>query len=149
MIDDFLFEINCAEELGDFVLADNLDNKLVRIASTNYQTVKRKIERKVAHEPAINDITFSQSLQKFVVSAKPSLDSSVKRKIKNLAEPFGVRFKTSSTSNTLKVSSVDMLEEGLEELKQLGPEEPRKGEEPVLNMLLELARLHKLKNSNC
>jgi hypothetical protein len=87
MIKDFLFEIKCAEEIGNYKLADALDNRLVKLAAANHKDIQKKISKKVERESAIKDISFSNTQQKFIVSAEQSLNNSVKRQIKELAGP--------------------------------------------------------------
>jgi hypothetical protein len=124
MIDLYLFEIKCAEEIGDFRLADALDKKLVRIAKSDHKDILRKITRKTKSDAAVEDVSFSKTRQKFVVKAKPSLNDTLKRKIKDLAGPYSVSFRYSNKNIDELMSGVseDPIKRHLDKLKQLGPD---------------------------
>jgi hypothetical protein len=124
MIDVYLFEIKCAEEIGDYRLADALDQRLTRIASTNHRDIQKKIVRKVESDSAIKDISFSNSRQKFIVSADQSLSNSKKREIKSLAGPYSVTFRYSNKTidELMSGGSEDPMQRHLNELGQLGPD---------------------------
>ena len=68
MVDILLFEIACAEKIGDFKLADSLDDKLMKMASTNHRDIIRKIEKKFNKQSGIYDVSFSNSRQIFFIS---------------------------------------------------------------------------------
>ena len=123
MIDLYLFEIKCAEEIGDFRLADALDKKLVRIAKSDHKDILRKITRKTKSDSAVEDVSFSKTRQKFVVKVKPSLNDTLKRKIKDLAGPYSVSFRYSNkTIDELMGESEDPMQRHLDELDLLGPD---------------------------
>lgn len=95
MLNDFLFEIACAEEIGDFRLADSLDKKLMKIASTDHKALKKKIKKKYSNNPEIKSVDYSLSQKKFIISASPGLPSSTKKELKELASPYAVSFRYS------------------------------------------------------
>ena len=107
MVDILLFEISCAEQIGDYKLADTLDEKLKKMASTNHRDVIRKIERKFDKQSGINDVSFSNSKQVLVVAADAALPNSIKREITTLSAPYGVTFKYSQ-------KNIDQLYNGSE-----------------------------------
>ena len=45
MLEDLLFEIQCAEEIGAYKIADNLDKKLVKFASNSHSAIIKKINK--------------------------------------------------------------------------------------------------------
>jgi hypothetical protein len=124
MIDLYLFEIKCAEEIGDYRLADSLDSKLMRIASSNHREIQKKITRKVESDSAIKDVSFSNSRQKFIVSADQSLSNFTKREIQSLAGPYPVSFRYSNKTidELMSGESEDPMQRHLNELEQLGPD---------------------------
>ena len=124
MIKDFLFEIKCAEEIGNYKLADALDYRLVKLAAANHKDIQKKISKKVERESAIKDISFSNTQQKFIVSAEQSLNNSVKRQIKELAGPYAVSFRYSNKNIDELMSGMpeDPMQRHLDELEQLGPD---------------------------
>ena len=95
MIDIYLFEIRCAEAIGDYRLADALCSRLAKIASTNHKEVQKKIVKKFNVAAGVKDISFSNIQQKFIVSAESSLSNNIKRDIQNTASPFPVSFRYS------------------------------------------------------
>ena len=95
MIKTYLFEIQCAEDIGNFRLADKLSSNLVKIASTDHKSIKKKLQKDFSNINAIKEISFAPSSQKFIVYADGSLSNTVKKNIKQVAKPFVVSFKYS------------------------------------------------------
>lgn len=91
MVDVYLFEISCAEELGNYKLADELDIRLIKIASSNPKNIKKDIQ-KFAQNSTIKDVQYSMSCKKFTVFCSSTLTKSNKDKIKNLAFPYPVSY---------------------------------------------------------
>ena len=96
MLNDFLFEIACAEEIGDFRTADSLDKKLIKLASTDYKALKKKIKKKYSNNSEIKSVDYSPSQKKFIISTSPGLPSSTKRELKELVSPYAVSFRYSN-----------------------------------------------------
>ena len=86
MVDIYLFEIECTEDLGNYRLADELLDKMIKTASTN--DIKKNINKNFE----IDDIAFSQSSKKFTVFCSAGTTKSVKVKIRKEAEPYSVSF---------------------------------------------------------
>jgi hypothetical protein len=124
MIDLYLFEIKCAEEIGDYRLADSLDNKLVRMASSDHKAIQKAILKKISNNEAIKDVYFSNSRQKFIVSADQSVNNSDKREIQKLAGPFSVSFRYSNKTidELMAGESEDPTQRHLDSLEQMGPD---------------------------
>lgn len=95
MIKTFLFEIQCAEDIGNYKLADTLSSRLVKIASADYKNVRKKLVKDFVGKNDVKQIEFSQSTQKFIVYADASLDNAKKEEIRQSAKPFLVSFKYS------------------------------------------------------
>jgi hypothetical protein len=93
VLNDLLFEIHCAEQIGNFRLADALDNRLKRIATADRKIVQKQIEKKFSQQ--IKSLDYSPSQNKFIISVDASVPNNLKRDIKQLADPFGVSFKYS------------------------------------------------------
>lgn len=96
MIDIFLFEIECAESIGAYKIADDLDRQLVKLASQDYKKVRKSLRKNFVEKNIVKEIDFSNSQNKFIVYSTPNLSSSEKRKIKELATPYAVSFRTAS-----------------------------------------------------
>lgn len=107
----FLFEIECAEAVGEYKLADQLSNRLIKISSADPKSIIKEIKKTLSQNNDIKDIKFSKTLQKFVVSLDQSTSNSTKRKITSIAEPFKVSFKYSEK----KPSFMDIFDEDPEE----------------------------------
>jgi hypothetical protein len=124
MIDLYLFEIKCAEEIGDYRLADSLDNRLVRMASSDHKAIQKAILKKISNNEAIKDVYFSNSRQKFIVSADQSVNNSDKREIQKLAGPFSVSFRYSNKTidELMGGDSEDPIQRHLDSLEQMGPD---------------------------
>jgi hypothetical protein len=98
VLDIYLFEIQCAEEIGAYKIADELDRKLVKMASSNHRTVQKKIEKRFSSNPQFKGVDFSPSQSKFIVSATPSVSFKTRREIESVASPYKVSFRYSSKS---------------------------------------------------
>jgi hypothetical protein len=95
MLKDFLFEIQCAEEIGAYRIADALDAKLLRLATSDHKTLKKQIEKKYSNNKDIKSIDYSPGQHKFIISADSSLPNNIKRDIKSIVEPYSLSFKYS------------------------------------------------------
>jgi hypothetical protein len=95
VIKTFLFEIQCAEDIGNYKLADTLSSRLVKIAGADYKNVRKKLIKDFVGKNDVKQIEFSQSTQKFIVYADASLDNAKKEEIRQSAKPFLVSFKYS------------------------------------------------------
>jgi hypothetical protein len=95
MLRDFLFEIQCAEEIGAHRIADALDAKLLRLATSDHKTLKKQIEKKYSNNKDIKSIDYSPGQHKFIISADSSLPNNIKRDIKSIVEPYSLSFKYS------------------------------------------------------
>jgi len=95
MLKDFLFEIQCAEEIGAYRIADALDAKLLRLATSDHKTLKKQIEKKYSTNKDIKSIDYSPGQHKFIISADSSLPNNIKRDIKSIVEPYSLSFKYS------------------------------------------------------
>jgi len=94
MLKDFLFEIQCAEEIGAYRIADALDAKLLRLATSDHKTLKKQIEKKYSTN-GVKSVSYSPSQQKFIVSAEPNISNKTKRAIQSIVEPYNLSFKYS------------------------------------------------------
>lgn len=97
MLKDFLFEIECAEKLGNYKLADAMDKKLYKLATSDKRAIQKQIIKKF--NGAIKDISYSPSQNKFIIAVESSLSNNTKRDIKTLADPFNVSFRYSQHQN--------------------------------------------------
>jgi hypothetical protein len=88
MVDIFLFEIECSEELGNYRLADDLLGKMIKMASSKTKEIKKNVKKNFN----IDDIHFSQSSKKFTVICKSGITKSMKDKIRKEVEPYSVSF---------------------------------------------------------
>lgn len=96
MFKELLFEIECAEEVGAYRLADSLQKKLVKIASSDYKAISKQIMKKYDGNEQIKDIHFSVPQQKFIISADSNISNNAKRDIKQMADPYTVSFRYSA-----------------------------------------------------
>jgi hypothetical protein len=96
MFKDLLFEIECAEEIGYYKLADKLNEKLIRLASSNPNDVIKNINNKFTARDGIQDVRFSDYQQKIMISAESDIENKTKRQINEIAKPFSVSFRYSS-----------------------------------------------------
>lgn len=94
MLKDFLFEIQCAEEIGAYRIADALDAKLLRLATSDHKTLKKQIEKKYSTN-GVKSVSYSPSQQKFIVSAEPNISNKTKRAIQSIVEPYNLSFRYS------------------------------------------------------
>jgi hypothetical protein len=94
MLKDFLFEIQCAEEIGAYRIADALDAKLLRLATSDHKTLKKQIEKKYSTN-GVKSVSYSPSQQKFIVSADPNISNKTKRAIQSIVEPYNLSFRYS------------------------------------------------------
>lgn len=92
---DFLFEIECAEKVGAYRIADGLQERLVKMANTDHRAITKKILKKYEGDH-IKDVHFSASQQKFIISAEAGTPNTMKRDIKNMADPYAVSFRYSA-----------------------------------------------------
>ena len=135
MVDILLFEIACAEKIGDFKLADSLDDKLMKMASTNHRDIIRKIEKKFNKQSGIYDVSFSNSRQILVVNADNALPNSIKREITNLSNPYGVSFKYSQKNiDQLYHGNEDPLDRHTKQLEQQFPGDEHMGADILEDM---------------
>jgi hypothetical protein len=98
MLNDLLFEIKCAEEIGAFKIADNLDKKLQKFAAQSHNKIIKQITKAFSAENGVKNVNYSLSQKKFIVEAEAALPNSVKKEIKNIAEPYTVSFRYSQKS---------------------------------------------------
>lgn len=127
MFDLYLFEIECAEKIGAYKIADNLQDKLMKISSKDHKEVIKKIKKKFDKSSGFNDISYMQHLDKLEINVDPSMKKSVKDKIKDMADPFKVSFRYSSAKNIdelMSGSSIDPIEKHISRLKKLRKENP-------------------------
>lgn len=96
MFKDFLFEIECAEKVGAFRIADNLQNRLIRMAGADHKNITKQIMKKYEGSDQVKDIHFSAAQQKFIISADANLPNNTKRDIKHMADPYTVSFRYSA-----------------------------------------------------
>ena len=122
MIDVYLFEIECAEAIGAYKIADSLNDKLIKIANNSHKSILKQIEKKINKTTGIKDISFSNSQQKFIVSAEPNVLNSVKREIRSLAEPYNVSFRYShkTIDELMMGNNTDPLDRHLSQLPEDG-----------------------------
>ena len=116
MLEDFLFEIQCAEEIGAYKLADSLDHRLIKIATSDHSKIRKQIEKKYDSSSGVKGVSFSSSQQKFIVAVDASLPNNVKREIKNLAGPFSVSFKYSQKNIDQLYGSPEEMDPSIEGL---------------------------------
>lgn len=124
MLEDFLFEIQCAEEIGAFKLADSLDRKLIRMATGDHSSIRKQIERKYDSSSGVKSVNFSPSQQKFIINVDAGISNNVKREIKNVADPYGVSFKYSQKNIDQLYGSPEEMDpaiEGLYKAPQIDP----------------------------
>lgn len=95
MFKDFLFEIECAEKVGAYRIADDLQKKLVKIANSDHKAIEKQILKKYEGSH-IKDVHFSPTQQKFIVSAEAGTPNNMKRDIKHMADPYTVSFRYSA-----------------------------------------------------
>jgi hypothetical protein len=107
MLEDLLFEINCAEEIGYYKLADILDKKLIKVASKDYKQVRRNLFKQLNKINTASAISFSPSQKAFIIQASADITNKDKNIIKDLASPFPVKFKYAS--NISKKDLVNLL----------------------------------------
>jgi hypothetical protein len=117
MLKDFLFEIQCAEEIGAYRIADALDAKLLRLATSDHKTLKKQIEKKYSNNKDIKSIDYSPGQHKFIISADSSLPNNIKRDIKSIVEPYSLSFKYSMKNiDELMGEGEDPLDEHIKNL---------------------------------
>ena len=111
MLKDFLFEIQCAEEIGAYRIADALDAKLLRLATSDHKTLKKQIEKKYSTN-GVKSVSYSPSQQKFIVSAEPNISNKTKRAIQSIVEPYNLSFKYSmkNIDELMGVPPIDPIE---------------------------------------
>ena len=88
MVDLYLFEIECTEELGNYKLADVLTQKMIKSASNKPNDIKKNILK----IEGVDDVLYSHSSKKFTVYCKASTTKSTKNKIREQASPYDVSF---------------------------------------------------------
>lgn len=115
MIKDLLFEIDCAEQIGYFKMADQLDQKLLKVASKNYKDVRKSLFKKISKINTASNIFFSPTQQSFIIQVSPEISTKDKNSLKKLAEPFSVKFKYAS-NNLNKVAKYDFENFNLSDL---------------------------------
>jgi hypothetical protein len=95
MLKDFLFEIQCAEEIGAYRIADKLDADLIKLANSNYKTLRNQIQKKYLNTESIKSVDYSPSQQKFIITADAGLSNKVKRDIQKIVSPYNLSFRYS------------------------------------------------------
>jgi len=117
MIKDLLFEIQCAEEIGYYKMADHLDKKLLKVASKDYKEVRRNLLKKLQKINTASNLSFSPSRGSFIINTDAAITNKDKRTIKDLASPFPVKFKYASKlkKNQLVNLLVHELEDDLDD----------------------------------
>lgn len=118
MLNDFLFEIQCAEEIGAYRIADALDAKLLRLATSDHKTLKKQIEKKYSNI-GIKEVNYSPAQQKFIISADASLPNKIKRDIQSIVEPYNLSFRYSSKNidELMMADTIDPIEKHIKSLK--------------------------------
>lgn len=121
MLRDLLFEIKCAEEIGAYKIADNLDKQLVKYASKTQRQITKAIEKTFNSQSGIKNVAYSNSQNKFIIEAEPSLPNSIKKEIKNIAEPYSVSFRYSEKNIDELISSMpDPIERHMKRFNPFG-----------------------------
>lgn len=119
MIEDLLFEIECAEKIGAFKIADSLDKKLIKIA--HHKDLIKKIEKQFGLNSGIKTVEFSPSQQKLIVSAEPNISNKIKREIQQIANPMSVSFRYSAKNiDELMATTPDPLERHKKQFNPFG-----------------------------
>lgn len=116
MLNDLLFEIKCAEDIGYYKLADSLDQKLIKLAS--HSSVAKKI-RKISD---VLGVYFSPSNNQFIISVKSSTSNKTKRKIKEIAGSDKVSFKYSNKKEQEEADE-EALEQFMHDIEKLTDEQ--------------------------
>lgn len=110
MIETLFFEMQCAENVGNYKLADMIENRLIRIATTNVNSVKKSLKKKISRNTVVKTMRFSSVKQAFVFECTRALSKTEKEKIKKIASPFGVMFRI-NTSPSIKTAGFKDLDE--------------------------------------
>lgn len=87
MINDYLFEIECADEIGYYTLADNISNNLIKMAKSNTNLSKYKDK--------IKNIEYLKTLNKYYIVVDKFISNQDKSDIKSILAPASVSFKHS------------------------------------------------------
>jgi len=117
MLNLYLFEIECAEKIGAFKIADSIQNRMIKEASKNY----RKIVEQVKLNPNVKDATYYKNLDKLIVSLNQDVTNAEKNKIKEKAKDLKIQFKYSSKKTIdelLLGKSIDPVDVQIEEIKK-------------------------------
>lgn len=117
MLKDFLFEIQCAEEIGAYRIADALDARLLKLATSDHKTLKKEIEKKYSNI-GIKEVNYSPAQQKFIISADASLPNKIKRDIQSIVEPYNLSFRYSmkNIDELMRADEIDPLERHIDSL---------------------------------
>ena len=121
-LNDLLFEIKCAEEVGYYKLADQLDVRLMKLASVDYALIKKALRKK--YENA--EVDFYPSLNKFIISFSNELSNSEKRNIQKMAYPYDVAIRSAQYKNIDQLMEDDEFNIEQHHIDQLDKEFPGK-----------------------
>lgn len=114
MINHYLFEIECAEAVGAYRVADQLSQQLIRVATADEpKSIVKKLKKIFANNKKVKDVSYSPTLQKFIIALDNSIGNGTKRQIASLVEPYKVGFKYSQK----QPSFMDIFDE------EMSPEE--------------------------
>jgi hypothetical protein len=92
MIRDWIFEMQCADEIGYHKMADQLNSSFIKIASSDPKKILQKLYNKYGNIESIKNIEFSKYKKKFIVTTDGELLNKDKNSIKSEVVPFSVSF---------------------------------------------------------
>ena len=98
MISDYIFEIDCLDEIGNYKLADELNAKIIKLASANANEIRKQVIKKFKHDVCVKKIHFNNNTQKFTVFVSPEIPSDTKTKIRKMTKPFGASFRCANSN---------------------------------------------------
>jgi len=98
VISDYIFEINCLDEIGNYKLADELSLKMIKFASKDANEIRKEVIKKFKHNVGVKKIHFNNNTQKFTVVVSPEIQGDIKTKIKRMVNPFAVSFRCASSN---------------------------------------------------
>lgn len=101
MISDYIFEMNCLDEIGNYKLADELNFKIIKLASKSANEIRKEVTKKFKNNACVKKIHFNNNTQKFTVFVSPEIRDDTKTKIKKMIKPFAASFRCASSDYTI------------------------------------------------
>ena len=120
MLEDFLFEMDCADEIGYYKHCDDLQKKLVKMASIDTKKIRKKLQKAIEKLKNAKGLSYSPSQKSFLINVSSDITQKERKQLKDLAKPVNVKFKYASKINEEELLEllIDLVKEKKKDKKE-------------------------------